>query len=114
MGMGGRRLLSSNPKTLPVTALESPLTLVDHTHWLCDRGSADPSPHANTAAYGDCVASGFEPGSPWFQRLDLTGLPPRETPGFAGLNIDLVVVKKDIYRLTRLGCATNLRFVREA
>ena len=97
MGMGGRRLLSSNPKTLPVTALESPLTLVDHTHWLCDRGSADPSPHANTAAYGDCVASGFEPGSPWFQRLDLTGLPPRETPGFAGLNIDLVVVKKDIY-----------------
>ena len=35
-----RSLLSSAPPTARSTALASPVTVDDHTHWLCDRGSA--------------------------------------------------------------------------
>ena len=89
-----RSLFSSeSPSTENSTVLVSRVTLSDHTHWLCDRGSAEPAPHNNTAAYGACVATVYA-------RLQLQGLPDRETPGYAGVPLELAVLKLDHYGQT--------------
>jgi len=86
-----RHLLSASA-TVSV-AHAAPATLADITYWLCGRGLAEPPAHNNTAMYGHCLAGVYS-------HLEVTGLPTYESPQFAGVDIKLVVLKKDIYGQT--------------
>jgi Ca2+-binding EF-hand superfamily protein len=92
--LGGRRLrrLISGPDSAvpsPVP-LASEKTLRMHELWLCNRGLPKPNLEPNTAVYGSCVATLFD-------NLQITGLPSEKSPGYAGVNLDLEVQKKDTY-----------------
>ena len=67
---------------------KSALTLTEHTKWLCIWA---PLADNNTAAYGPCVAT-------LFSGLELIGVAESQAPGFAGLPMELVVTKRDVYR----------------
>jgi len=85
-----RHLLSSDtssPTSLS-NALPADHTLAEYTHWLCGRGSAKV--HNNTAGYGGCVAT-------LFSSLELSGVPDRNSPAFAGVDFQLTVLKRDLY-----------------
>jgi hypothetical protein len=47
----------------------------------------------NNAVYGPCVATTYK-------RLELSGLPTTDSPGFAGVVMELVVLKQDAYNQT--------------
>jgi hypothetical protein len=68
----------ASPDGIPAT----PFPLSDHTRWLCDRN--------NTAWYGPCVAT-------LYKSLELQGLPTHQRPGYAGVPLELVVLKLDAY-----------------
>ena len=71
-------------------AVEAGQTLDDHTHWLCFRGMhhATREPLTNNSAiYGSCVATAFD-------QLEVRGLPTHDSPGYVGLNMELVILKK--------------------
>jgi hypothetical protein len=74
----GQRAAMLLPGAVPTTG---------HSDWLC--GSSTD----NMAEYGPCIATTYD-------SLELTGLPTLEAPGFAGVTLDVVVHKKDIYRQT--------------
>jgi predicted outer membrane repeat protein len=86
-GGGGALLWSGDmaPNLIISNNLKSPFTLSDHTRWLCDRN--------NTASYGPCVATVYN-------RLELQGLPTHQRPGYAGVPLELVVLKLDAYGQT--------------
>jgi hypothetical protein len=86
----GRHLLVSSSIADPVAAA-APLS--EHSHWLCGRGSVMPRADNNNAAYGPCVATTYK-------RLKLSGLPTTDSPGFAGVIMELVVLKQDAYNQT--------------
>ena len=89
-----RRLLSSDaPGTEPGAAIAAPLSLSGLTRWVCNRGLASPAPHLNAGAYGACVATPYH-------RLEVQGMPTRQTPGFAGVPLKLEVLKLDRYGQT--------------
>ena len=71
-------------------AVPTPNDLAAHTHWLCGRGLRNAPPDGNDASYGPCVAT-------LFHALNLTGLPSRAAPGFAGAAMELAVRKHDFY-----------------
>jgi predicted Zn-ribbon and HTH transcriptional regulator len=52
-----------------------------------------PRADSNLAAYGPCLATTYA-------RLELSGLPSPDSPGFAGVLMELVVLKKDTYGQT--------------
>ena len=62
-----------------------PTTLDRHVKELC--GS---QPNSNAAGYGPCVATPYH-------RLEVQGMPTRQTPGYAGVPLKLEVVKLDTY-----------------
>ena len=81
--------LISGPKSTMSMAPPVDHSLTEYTHWLCGHGSTEALPH-NTAGYGSCVAS-------LFSSLQLSGLPDCKSPAFAGLDLQLTVVKRDFY-----------------
>jgi hypothetical protein len=81
----------SNPDS--TTALAIAVSLPDLTHWLCDGGRLNPAPHNNSAGYGACVATSYD-------RLEVQGMPTRQAPGYAGVPLELVVLKLDQYGQT--------------
>jgi hypothetical protein len=86
-----RRLLSSDALgTEPGAAIAAPLSLSGLTRWICNRGLASPAPHLNAGAYGACVATPYH-------RLEVQGMPTRQTPGYAGVPLKLEIVKLDTY-----------------
>lgn len=85
----GRRVLSSSSST---TGLADAKSLADLTHWFCGRGLRERFESNNTAGYGDCVATLYQ------EPLEMMGLPTAEAAGFAGVAMDLVVTKRDVYR----------------
>ena len=87
---GGRHLLASSSIAGPVAAA-APLS--EYSHWLCGRGSAMPRADHNNVAYGPCLATTYK-------RLELSGLPTTDSPGFAGVVVELVVLKQDAYGQT--------------
>ena len=89
---GQRHLLVDSTSDSPLAAA-SPASLHHQAHWLCGRGQSDLLAHNNTAAYGPCVATTYH-------HLDMSGLPAREAPGHAGVDMKLVIVKKDRYEQT--------------
>jgi hypothetical protein len=62
-----------------------PTTLDRHVKELC--GS---QPNSNAAGYGPCVATPYH-------RLEVQGMPTRQTPGYAGVPLKLEIVKLDTY-----------------
>lgn len=78
--------LGLNPPLLPASAE----TRGNYTTWLCGRGLAEPKGDPNAADYGPCVATLFD-------SLDVNGLPTRDKPGYAGVPIELSVLKIDRY-----------------
>jgi hypothetical protein len=52
-----------------------------------------PRADNNNAVYGPCVATTYK-------RLELSGLPTTDSPGFAGVVMELVVLKQDTYNQT--------------
>ena len=80
----GRNLLASELR-IPLAAL------VDHEHWLCGRGKF--LQHNNTASYGACIATVYH-------HLEILGLPNSATPGYAGVTMQLRVLKLDAYGQT--------------
>jgi hypothetical protein len=52
-----------------------------------------PRADNNKAAYGPCLATTYK-------RLELSGLPTTDSPGFAGVVMELVVLKQDAYGQT--------------
>ena len=87
---GGRHLLASSSIAGPVAAA-APLS--EYSHWLCGRGSAMPRADHNNVAYGPCLATTYK-------RLELSGLPTADAPGYAGVDMELVVFKQDAYGQT--------------
>ena len=65
--------------------------LSELTTWLCGTGSADNPSHGNTAGYGPCIAT------PYRSPLDIRGMPTFSSPGHAGLDFEVEVLKKDTY-----------------
>jgi Ca2+-binding EF-hand superfamily protein len=86
-----RRLISGPSSAVPSPVLPaSEKTLRMHELWLCNRGLSKPNLKPNTAVYGPCVATLFD-------NLKMTGLPSEKNPGYAGVNLELEVQKKDTY-----------------
>ena len=81
----GRRLLSLAYATHPRGA-----PLEEHAARLC----ALPG-HGNTALFGDCTATDYT-------RLEIRGLPTPQAQGYAGVGLELEVLKKDAYGNTIL------------
>ena len=90
-----RPILRSTDPPSPdsTTALAIAVSLSDLTHWLCDGGRLNPAPHNNSAGYGACVATPYD-------RLELQGVPTHQAPGYAGVPLELVVLKLDQYGQT--------------
>ena len=91
-GSARRRSSSASPSPVPPASSD---TRNLHTHWLCGRGLPTPNAKPNTAVYGPCVATLFD-------NLQMTGLPSQEEPGFAGVALQLDVLKVDTYGQTIL------------
>ena len=84
---------SSAPK-----ALQAPQTLEHHTHWLCVGGMLNTTSmrytnQNNKASYGSCVATDYH-------QLELAGIPSHASPAYAGVSMELIVLKKDAYSQT--------------
>ena len=72
------------------SANQSRASLHEHRHWICNRAHQVPVAHGNNAQYGPCVATGYH-------SLDVAGLPAAESPGYAGVSMDIEVSKLDRY-----------------
>lgn len=83
-------LLVASLNILPIAT-----TLIDPTHWLCKGGLLDAPADNQLEANGPCVATPYH-------RLELIGLHTHELPGFAGVTLELVVLKKDAYGQTNI------------
>jgi len=77
-----RRVLASS------TLLSSAHTMAEFTYWLCQLD--ETVDNNNTADYEPCVATPYH-------RLELIRLPTPGSPGFAGISLELVVLKKDMH-----------------
>jgi len=88
-----RRTISHGSEASRVLKLHGHVSAIDTiTQWLCKRGRAGVA-HHNGASYGPCAGT-------LFHHLEMTGLPTSEVPGFAGVSIELVVLKQDFYNQT--------------
>jgi len=104
----GRRLLSSSSTGSLADA--DPQNLADLTHWLCSSGQSALSAHNNTAMYGPCIATVYSA----LVNLEITGLPTRESPCFAGETMQLAVLKKDFYGQTMTADSSSALQLRSA
>jgi len=68
----------------------TPGSLAEHGRWICKGALVERIADGNYAYYGPCVATGFH-------ELACRGLPTENFPGYAGVAIDIEVLKLDYY-----------------
>ena len=72
------------------STLPAPESADGYSRSLCGHSLSESPPNSNTAAYGPCIAT-------LYHHLELSGSSSSGDPAFAGMDMTMVALKKDLY-----------------